>query len=173
MIKAMILYLLGAIFEVRLINCRTGKDIPGRCLYKGSYWKARKVFRRRKLKMGYILRLQAVSLIAFDDRVRQLPKKIWSDDDVADFKNKWDIGAANARQSDFMHEHQDEPNVSGPDNDDLGLEDAESKSRWSDDDSHAAAFTENDDHECNSGGHLEYDKALGYLPTCTICGLKQ
>lgn len=33
-------------------------------------------------------------------------------------EEKWDIGASNARQSKFMHEHQDEPNVAGPEDDD-------------------------------------------------------
>lgn len=32
--------------------------------------------------------------------------------------DKWDIGTSNARQSKFMHEHQNEPNVAGPEDND-------------------------------------------------------
>ena len=34
-------------------------------------------------------------------------------------KEMYDIGDSNARQSEYFHKHQDEPNVDGPDEDDL------------------------------------------------------
>lgn len=64
MFKAMILTLLGATFEVRVISPTTGKDIPGRCLFKGKYRKARKAYLKAaaKVKVGHTLRLQAVTI---------------------------------------------------------------------------------------------------------------
>ena len=68
MFKAMILTLLGATFEVRVISPTTGKNIPGRSIYQGGYWKARKVYQKQvgKLKYGYVLRLQARTLLAHE-----------------------------------------------------------------------------------------------------------
>lgn len=42
---------------------------------------------------------------------------------------KWDIGASNARQSEFMHKHQDEPNVSGPEDEECYCKSCE-RIRW-------------------------------------------
>ena len=65
MIKALLLKLTGARFEVRRISPTTGKDIPGRCLFKVNFWKDRKAYMRAeaRLKYGQTLRLQAVSVM--------------------------------------------------------------------------------------------------------------
>lgn len=52
----------------------------------------------------------------------------------------WDIAASNARQSEFMHKHQDEPNV-----DNEHDCDCDGPMDWS-------------------------DKVSNYLPTCSVCG---
>jgi hypothetical protein len=63
MLRAFILYLLGARFEVRVINLKSGKDIPGTCLYKGGYWKCRKLTGDKELKPQQMIRLQAVTTL--------------------------------------------------------------------------------------------------------------
>ena len=175
MIRAMILWLLGATFEVRMISLKTGKIIPGRCMYRGGYWQARKVFKRQRLKNRYLVRLQAFttldsrqniqfSLTEAQDKQNQITNERLDNiktamagqgqrgvnpmadgmPPLANVQN--DIGESNARQSEFMHEHQDELNVyQGEDK---------------------------DDHECDSTGPLEFDKALGYVPTCSVCEAK-
>lgn len=158
--KAMILFLLGTTFEVRLINCRTGKDIPGRCMYKGGYWKARKVYKKINVKYGYTLRLQAVTLM----KHRLNSTEPVSLEDAQDHQNQiarqrldnvsekrlygeagYGIAESNARQSEFMAEHQDEPNA-------YGGEDP-------------------DDHVCDLDGPQDWDDERGvYRPTCSTCG---
>lgn len=182
MIKAIILWLLGATFEVRLINQGTGKDIPGRCVYKGGYWKARKVFKakRYKLKQDQLLRLQAVSFLDVQQSpnvvsltitglVPDAPPTITKEVIEAAYSvgveigkaEPHDIGTSNARQSEFMHKHQDEPNVAGPEADDLPP-DFEQKMQAS-----AAKL----DHECDSDGPMEYnEKTALYAETCIMCG---
>jgi len=60
----------------------------------------------------------------------------------------WDIAASNARQSEYMHQHQDEPNFDGPDEDD------EVKL----------------DHDCNRAGPMIYSHEAGaYVSTCSLC----
>ena len=66
MIRAMILALLGATFEVRVINTKSGKDIPGTRICKGGYWTCRKATHNRNLKYGEVIRLQAISILEWD-----------------------------------------------------------------------------------------------------------
>ena len=69
MIRAMLMWLAGATFEVRMIKTRSGKDIPGRLYCRGGYWKCRKYFKHRKVKYGLKLRLQAANVL--DNRLGQ------------------------------------------------------------------------------------------------------
>ena len=92
MIKALLMWLAGATFEVRLIKLRTGKDIPGRLEYRGGYWQARKKYKNKPPKTGQMIRLQAVSqlytqtkpipdtadMIMFDE-ISKLPDAVWED----------------------------------------------------------------------------------------------
>jgi len=157
MFRAMILWLAGATFEVRVVSITTGKDIPGRCIFKGGYWKARKIFNTPgyRMKPGHVIRLQAVAVTAHRFEKPKIPEQIYTEDEVQEFKDKLagenvprethDIGTSNARQSEFMAEHQDEPNV--------------------------YTGTDKDDHDCDSNGPMEYDPNLpGYEVTCSICG---
>ena len=168
MFRAIWIWVWSPVWEVRIVSTTTGKDIPGRCVYKGTYWKARKQFKKTKGKYGNMIRLQAV--IRADWRMNEtpdIPKEMWPPEEVEEFKEKLreavpivegnhprdlpvephDIGTSNARQSEFMEKHQDEPNVyQGEDH---------------------------GDHECDRLGPMEFDKALGYLPTCSICEAPQ
>ena len=176
MFKVMILWILVPSWEVRIVSTKTGKDIPGRCAYKGTYWRARKAFKKTKGKYGDMIRLQAV--IRTDWKMNEkpdIPKEVWPAEDVEEFKEKlraevprkisdmlivdeagevspeaWDIAASNKRQSEFMARHQDEPNFDGPEDDDI-----------------------EPIHICNTLGPMEFDKALGYVSTCNICEMKQ
>ena len=61
--KALILRLFGATFEVRRVNAKLGKDLPGTCLHKGPGYRAAKkayVAAMGKAKVGELIRLQAV-----------------------------------------------------------------------------------------------------------------
>lgn len=186
MFRAIWIWVWSPVWEVRIVSTTTGKDIPGRCVYKGTYWKARKQFKKTKGKYGNMIRLQAViradwrmnetrpDLLIVDEATdvpRETyvpivegnhPRDLLMDepvlenpmaDGMPEFMTtriegefpKHDIGEANARQSEFMEKHQDEPNVyQGEDH---------------------------GDHACNEDGPMECDAVLGiYMPTCTICG---
>ena len=173
MIRAFIAFIAGAEFEVRLVRTQTGKNIPGRCIGKGGYFKCRKIFKKKQGKYGELLRLQAVSVLDWkinDDAGELEP---WSAvveaagsvgvsvsvnssvprETIAQAATRFGITESNTRQSDFMHKHQDEPNVAGPDETDL----VEPNAPYV--------------HHCDSDGPMEFfDEARGYLPTCTICG---
>ena len=157
MIRAFIMWLARPVYEVRLINTKSGKDIPGTRLFKGSYFKCRRVFRDKRLKYGQMVRLQAVSvldhricsqldvpepeMIIFDEASEVSPEVFGQ---IRQAKDN-DIGASNARQSEFMEKHQDEPNTYGGEDD--------------------------DDHECDSKGPLDWDfESDDYVPTCSFCG---
>jgi len=168
MFRAMIMWLASPIYEVRLINMKSGKDIPGTRLFKGSFFKARRVFRDKHLKYGQLVRLQAVSVLdhrmnadtmTIIDEASEVPEKVWDSipegvithgDSDPDFmkvrvEGEFPIAEANQRQSDFMHKHQDEPT-------EYRGEDL-------------------DDHVCDDSGALDFNQATGeYQPTCTICG---
>ena len=147
MIRAAIIKILGGTFEVRSINLRSGKNIPGTCLYKGSYFKARKVFKKREPKAGTIIRLQAINVLDYhikpiDDLAVEAPLAAQYADDAEHVATIHDIGMANARQSEFMAKHQDEPNV--------------------------YTGTDHGDHECDANGPWEFVGDT-YMPTCSIC----
>lgn len=189
MFRAMILALMGAIFEVRLINMKSGKDIPGTRLFKGGYFKARKAMRKRKLKYGEMIRLQAVAVLDWKIEDNYIKERIeqakWTPEEVQDLKDKVSepmvtippdmiivednpmadgmpefvktriegtfpkaehgIAESNARQSEFMHEHQDEPN-----------------------EYHGEDL---DDHVCDVSGPQDWDAEEGrYAVTCSVCG---
>jgi len=179
MIRAFVLSFLGAYFEVRLINTKSGKDIPGTRLCRGGYWKCRKVCRNKTLKTNEVLRLQAVTqldwrfqasetlieippemMINVDEGATVVPDKIWHNSDLNDLKKRVDgefrdfqeefaspsdIGDSNARQSEFMAEHQDEPN--------------------------AYRGEDLDDHLCDLDGPQDWNMDTSiYEPTCSICG---
>ena len=178
MIRAMILWLLGATFEVRLINSKTGKDIPGRCLYKGGYWKARRVYRNKRLKYGYVVRLQAVSLL--DHRINATkPMTIEEAQDNQNYianKRLDNIKTATGLPHDFDEKLMDagkrlnEPH-------DISTSNAEQSASFEKDPGAAfEAYQGEDygDHECDSNGPLEFHKVLDdYRPTCSICGTLQ
>ena len=195
MIKALILWLLGATFEVRLVSLKTGKDIPGRCLYKGGWTKARRMYRNKHLKYGNMVRLQAVNVLG--SRINDM-KPMTSEeaqrtlnwvnnqrlDNLKTAQNKWDIGASNAQTSAFMHEHQDEPNVSGPDANDLADNSAPAPRRSNETHDEwvkrvSGTLREGlkpiiEAHECNSDGPLEWDSnAQDYVTLCSICDTPQ
>jgi hypothetical protein len=169
MFRAFILSLLGGTFEVRLINTQSGKDIPGTRLFKGGYWKARKVLFNKNLKAGQVIRLQAVTVLNWDyqtpdqeEAMVEIPPDMIVVDEASQISQEaWDagkapessipkgvithnIGEANQRQSDFMHEHQDEPN-------EYRGEDV-------------------DDHVCDDEGPQDWDTDSDtYRPTCSVC----
>ena len=65
MIRAIWLFFLGPIWEVRDVNCKSGKDIPGTRLHppkgrRATYLQCRRFFKRTEPKPGHILKLQAV-----------------------------------------------------------------------------------------------------------------
>lgn len=164
MIKAMFLSLLGATFEVRQINMKTGKDIPGRCLAKGGYFKCRKVFRAKNLKYGMMLRLQAVDvmqhranterpsdLLIVDEASDVTPEMLSKAKQIAtgiEQASHLDIGDSNARQSKFYEEN---PGSFEPYRGD-----------------------DKDDHKCDSLGAMEFDDHTEtYVSTCAVCGRTQ
>jgi len=176
MFRAMILSLFGGVFEVRLINLKSGKDIPGTRLYKGSFWKCRKVFLNKKLKYGELKRLQAVTVLDHDinstkemidpvEQVVKIPEDMVTRIEgtfpltgipegaemiIIDEASDVDPGIyeSNARQSDFMAKTQDEPN-------EYQGEDL-------------------DDHTCDVNGPQDWDTDTDtYRPTCSICSAFQ
>ncbi len=167
MFRAMILSLFGGTFEVRMINTKSGKDIPGTRLCKGGYWKCRKVFNKKtgfNSKPGTILRLQAVAVLKTNSSPVNMDQYLAAQEPVVEipegmiiideggrvhpsevYMDPYDIGASIERQSDFMAEHQDEPN--------------------------AYQGEDPDDHKCDDQGPQDWDGATGgYFPTCSICG---
>lgn len=86
MIRAILLAMLGCEFEVRLISTKSGKDIPGRRLLRGSYWKCRKLFKSKDGKYGEAMRLQAIttldwkmngSVMTIIDEASEVPPDAW------------------------------------------------------------------------------------------------
>jgi hypothetical protein len=160
MFKAFILSLLGGTFEVRLISTKSGKDIPGTRLFKGGYWKSRKVMANKNLKDGEVIRLQAVTVLDWDyqtpvqaeEPLVEIPPDMIVVDEASEISQEawdraksYDIGDSNARQSEFMEKHQDEPPYRGEDV---------------------------DDHLCDTDGPQDWDsEATIYRETCSICGL--
>lgn len=53
-----------------------------------------------------------------EDLIMMIEDAVFNDQKDWVSNKKWDIAASNARQSEFMHKHQDEPNFDGPDEDD-------------------------------------------------------
>lgn len=160
MFRAIFLWVLSPVWEVRIVSTTTGKDIPGRCVYKGGYLKARKQFKKAKGKYGDMIRLQAVVRTDWkmnETRQVEAPEgmvHVQVAPGITEGRPVYDIGASNARQSEFMHEHQDEPNVDGPEVDDIPL-----------------TVDQMDEHYCNRLGPMDYDKQSGnYYPTCSVCG---
>jgi hypothetical protein len=171
--KAILMRLFGLspIYEVRTVSQLTGKTLPGTLLHSGSgYRAARAAFKSAKLKAGHLVRLQAVvrlnakmDIVAAQEAQNRITnkrldalkekQKAWTSVDEstpiyrepaepAESKT-WDIAASNARQSEYMHQHQDEPNFDGPDE---------------------------NDHECNLSGPMVYSHDVAaYQPTCSIC----
>ena len=64
-IRAILTYIAGGEFEVRLINLKSGKKIPGTLICRGSYFKCRRVWRDKHLKYGQMVRLQAVAVLDY------------------------------------------------------------------------------------------------------------
>lgn len=164
--KALLLRLLGATFEVRRVNTKLGKDLPGTCLHKGpGYRAAKKAYNAAaaKAKRGQLIRLQAVVRMgghlvaksALNDPPPIMTPEVKSAAAAAEPvpHETHDIGASNARQSEFFRKHQDEPNVDYGDDDD--------------------AVPGNDDlipdHAHDYNGPLVLHDGL-YAPTCSICG---
>ena len=160
MFRAFLFNALGGTFEVRLINMKSGKDVPGTKLYKGGYFKARQVARDKHLKDGQMIRLQVVAVLDYRandafaaanlarDVMNPPEQGIMDQPELpADLgKPVYDIGESNARQSEFMHEHQDEPNV--------------------------YTGTDPDDHDCDTLGPQDWsENDSQYHMTCSVCGL--
>lgn len=157
--KGILLRLLGATFEVRVISHLTGKNLPGTRIGQPlkSWRKAKALFRKEagKLKHGQTLRLQAVVVgkelmkhISDGDRHETLrnPPPIMTPEVEAHVpRETHDIEASNARQNEFMREHQDEPNV-----------DVETEP----------------DHVCDFAGEMVLLDGA-YRPTCSTCGEPQ
>jgi hypothetical protein len=140
------MWLASPAYEVRLINMKSGKDIPGTRLFKGGYFKCRRVFLDKRLKYGQMVRLQAVAVLdhRISDAQPATPHHVVTVEPVEPAEPH-DIAASNARQSEFMEKHQDEPNTYGGEDD--------------------------DDHECDSKGPLDWDfESDDYVPTCSFCG---
>ena len=74
MIRALIMWLIwNAVWEVRVINTASGKDLPGEKKFSGGYWKARKFFKNHEPKPGQLMRLQTRSVSAFKARIPPQP----------------------------------------------------------------------------------------------------
>lgn len=179
MFRAFIMWLASPVYEVRLINTKSGKDVPGTRLFRGSYFGARKVMAKKKLKYGEMIRLQAVAVL--DHRINStnpiheepmvvIPSDMIIVDEASEISQEaWDAAAPedgimnqpklhkdigkpvygiaerNASQSEFMHEHQDEPNVYGGED----------------------PF----DHKCDDMGPQDWNTETDtYQITCSICG---
>jgi len=168
MFRALIMWLANPVYEVRLISTKSGKDIPGRCLYKGGYFKARKVWRGKKLKYGELIRLQAVSCLE------------WRANDVQSPSETVQPPAG-------MEHVQVAPGITEGRRIEPGRINIESNPGAGDDrfkdefmrthveGEFPAAEENTGDHECNSDGPLEWMREAhmqpeGYYPTCSICG---
>lgn len=144
MIRIMMMWLAGATFEVRLINVKTGKKIPGRLQCTGGYWKCRKTFKRKRLKYGYMLRLQAVSVM--DYRINS---------DVENIRSRMQETAHRAAHSDQSVETAMPLPVMA----EIGVVDASPEE------------IELAVHQCNEAGPMDWDfSADEYRPTCSVCG---
>lgn len=178
MFRAIILWLLGATFEVRVISLRTGKKIPGRCMYRGGYWKARKVYKKKRLKYAQMMRLQAVSILNYQ---------------INDVKPAIRVeltGLTSPNLNVSIHPSADEEqlvNVEVTDEGSLrhdmglpGVDDLDDPVSAVDEDGwtkpgligelnvETGVVTE---HECNAIGPLDwYTVTGGYVSTCSICG---
>lgn len=192
MIRAFILYLLGTTFEVRLINSKTGKDIPGRCMYKGGYWKARRVYRKKHLKYGYVLRLQAV--VVLDHQINST--RTLEDGPPTEHKPLFDppkpmtLEEAQSRQNYIANKRLDniKTAMTPPDFDEkleaagkrlnephgIGASNAAQSESFEQDPGAAhEAYQgyDKDDHDCDSSGPMDWSfEANEYVATCMVCG---
>ena len=164
MIRAILMRMLGLspIYEVRTVSQLTGKDLPGTKLHGGTGYhsaKAAYTAARRKLKPGHQLRLQAV--VTLDAKMSEVPRgaDVIIIDEAADVTPEmYDIAASNARQSEYMRQHQDEPNFDGPDEDDEPV----TENPMAED---MPLFV----HEHNFSGPMVYVDGA-YMPSCGECG---
>ncbi len=181
MIRAMILQLLGAVFEVRLVSLKTGKDYPGTRICRGSYWKCRKVYQKKQFKNHQELRLQAVIRIKalrvdvdIPEKVQEMKDKIretkWTDSDLADVNATQREDRAEYAGMNFGETHSEwlrrtsdmlraglEPHL----HPDLG------KNVYNPD----YQGEDLDDHKCDTSGPLDWDTDNDiYASTCSICG---
>ena len=185
MIRAILMRMLGLspIYEVRTVSQLTGKDLPGTKLHGGTGYhsaKAAYTAARRKLKPGHQLRLQAV--VTLDAKMSEVSpgevevlatsnpylkghvvigerEAMIIIDEAADVTPEmYDIAASNARQSEYMRQHQDEPNFDGPDEDDEPV----TENPMAED---MPLFV----HEHNFSGPMVYVDGA-YMPSCGECG---
>ena len=165
MIRAILMRMLGLspIYEVRTVSQLTGKTLPGTKLHGGTGYhsaKAAYTAARRKLKPGHQLRLQAVvTLDAKMSEVSRGAEAMIIIDEAADVTPEmYDIAASNARQSENMRQHQDEPNFDGPDEDDEPVTE-----------NPMAEYMPPFVHEHNFSGPMVYVDGA-YMPSCGECG---
>ncbi len=66
--RRLLLWLLSPVYEVRVINVKTGKNVPGTRVHSGeSYKKAMAAYRAYKPKYGFQIKIQAVTV--FNTRI--------------------------------------------------------------------------------------------------------
>lgn len=180
MFRAMILYLLGATFEVRLVKLATGKNIPGQCLYRGGYFGARKAYNKaaeKHYKDAVELRLQSISLLSVHANQVTLGTLPYNSGPATPMSNKW---LAEKNQEREAEERKIQVAAGMTDTGELIEREVkidpyeESMQRSSDNLRQARdeGITDGPDiHECDRDGPWEFEEATGgYTATCSVCG---
>lgn len=181
MFRAMILYLLGATFEVRLVKLATGKNIPGQCLYRGGYFGARKAYNKaaeKHYKDAVELRLQSISLLSVHANQVTLGTLPYNSGPATPMSNKWLAEKNQEREAEerkiqvaagmtdtgelIEREVKINPSELLPDPEYLGVDAGVS-------DSYTVEVGVA--HECDRDGPWEFEEATGgYTATCSVCG---
>lgn len=174
MFKRILLWFLAPVYEVRRINVKTGRDVPGTKLYAGDdYREAREVFDNAKLKYGFMVRLQAVHCFDYriNDSTPEVATIVHAEIDNPQFQGHEQILVTitdEASDVDPSVYKRDIPaslmdaatvTVDPADSDDF----VETRIE--------GTFPTAEGHACNFSGPMIYNQEKGrYNPTCSICG---
>lgn len=184
MIRALLLKLMYRLvqWEVRSVSTKSGKDIPGTRVFKGSYREARRYYKGDYPKAQHELRLQAVIVAADKWNPGEIRHSEFSyaEADAAKTATGYPSGHTMSSDGIYTKEVSSEDmdgmkltvRVTGDFPDDMEVPDDISINKPQDPDAFVPyAGEEYGDHDCDSDGPLEWSESeAGYLPSCSICG---